>query len=191
MGSTCRDISELTPLAQEACRLFLKECEKRGIDIFITETYRSQERQNELWEQGRTKPGNIVTWTLNSRHTGRKAWDIACKGGVLYNAGILYMAGAVGKELGITWGGDWATPDRPHFEITGSWRSPKEEEEVTQEQFNKMMETYIAERNKLSASSWAEEDLKEAEEAGITDGSYPQAFATREQVASMIVRALK
>ena len=126
MGSTCRDISELTPLAQEACRLFLKECEKRGIDIFITETYRSQERQNELWEQGRTKPGNIVTWTLNSRHTGRKAWDIACKGGVLYNAGILSMAGAVGKELGITWGGDWETPDRPHFEITGSWKATKE-----------------------------------------------------------------
>ena len=191
MGSTCRDISELTPLAQEACRLFLKECEKRGIDIFITETYRSQERQNELWEQGRTKPGNIVTWTLNSRHTGRKAWDIACKGGVLYNTGILSMAGAVGKELGIIWGGDWETPDRPHFEITDSWRAPKEEEEVTQEQFNKMMETYIAERNKLSASSWAEEDLKEAEKAGITDGSYPQSFATREQVASMIVRALK
>ncbi len=191
MGSTCRDISELTPLAQEACRLFLKECEKRGIDIFITETYRSQERQNELWEQGRTKPGNIVTWTLNSRHTGRKAWDIACKGGVLYNTGILSMAGAVGKELGIIWGGDWATPDRPHFEITDSWRAPKEEEEVTQEQFNKMMETYIAERNKLSASIWAEEDLKEAEEAGITDGSYPQSFATREQVASMIIRALK
>ena len=140
---------------------------------------------------GKDKAGEYSDLDPNSRHTGRKAWDIACKGGVLYNARVLSMAGAVGKELGITWGGDWATPDRPHFEITDSWRAPKEEEEVTQEQFNKMMETYIAERNKLSASAWAEEDLKEAEKAGITDGSYPQAFATREQVASMIIRALK
>ncbi|WP_068984424.1 hypothetical protein [Lysinibacillus xylanilyticus] len=53
--TTCRDLSELTSGAQLACRLLFQECYKDGIfDIFITETYRSQGRQNYLYEQGRT-----------------------------------------------------------------------------------------------------------------------------------------
>ncbi|MDM5350262.1 M15 family metallopeptidase [Lysinibacillus sphaericus] len=75
---TCRDLSELTAAAQTACRLLFQECFKAGIvDIFITETYRSQARQNYLYEQGRTRPGQVVTWTRNSNHTSRRAWDIA------------------------------------------------------------------------------------------------------------------
>lgn len=190
MSICCRDINELVPLAQEACELFLKKCAENGIDIFITETYRSQERQDELWAQGRTKPGSIVTWTRNSRHTSRRAWDIACGGGDLYDINVLNRAGAIGKSLGIIWGGGWESPDRPHFEIEESWERPKEEDELTQKEFNKMMDAYMAERNGLSASSWAAEDMEKAKELGITDGTYPQAFATREQAASMIVRAL-
>ena len=74
----CSDINELTPLAQTACTLFLKKCEEKRLNVLITETYRSQERQDYLYEQGRTRSGKIVTWTHNSRHTSRRAWDI-CK----------------------------------------------------------------------------------------------------------------
>nr|WP_281486514.1 hypothetical protein [Lysinibacillus sphaericus] len=39
--TTCRDISELLPVAQTACRLLFQECFKAGIkNVFITETYR-------------------------------------------------------------------------------------------------------------------------------------------------------
>lgn len=124
---TIRDINELTPLAQTACRLFMAKCREAGLDIFITETYRPQSRQNELWEQGRTKPGKIVTWTMHSRHTSRRAWDIACNGHLLYDIDTLNKAGAIAKSLGITWGGDWTTPDKPHFEIGINWEAPKEE----------------------------------------------------------------
>ena len=126
---TIRDINELTPLAQTACRLFMAKCREAGLDIFITETYRPQSRQNELWEQGRTKPGKIVTWTMHSRHTSRRAWDIACNGHLLYDIEILNKAGEIGKSLGITWGGDWKDPDKPHFEIGINWEAPKEDEE--------------------------------------------------------------
>ncbi|WP_230593799.1 hypothetical protein [Lysinibacillus sphaericus] len=38
--TTCREISELLPAAQTACRLLFQECFKAGIKkIFITETY--------------------------------------------------------------------------------------------------------------------------------------------------------
>lgn len=123
---TCRDINELTPLAQKACRLFLKKCGEEGLRVFITETYRSQARQNSLYAQGRTTPGLIVTWTKSSRHTSRRAWDIACIGKDLYDTVTLKKAGYIAKQLGITWGGDWETIDRPHFEITEDWEEPEE-----------------------------------------------------------------
>lgn len=191
MSKTCRDINELTPTAQRACRLFLKKCEEPGLNIFITETYRSQERQNELYAQGRTKPGNIVTWTLNSRHTSRRAWDIAVNGPILYDMSVIRKAGEIGKQLGITWGGIWNPPDYAHFEVTNDWKAPEEVEEVTQEQFNQMMEVYLAERNKKPVSDWAKNDVEKAKAVGITDGTMPQGLATREQVVSMIARAME
>ena len=60
MISIIKDISALTPKAQKACKLFLAECEAQGLKVRITETYRSQERQNELYAQGRTKAGSTV-----------------------------------------------------------------------------------------------------------------------------------
>ena len=126
---TVRDINELKKVAQTACTIFLEECKKIGIDIFLTETYRSKARQNYLYEQGRTRAGDIVTWTKSSRHTSRLAWDIAVKvpkGQDAYaDTNTFKRAGAIAKKLGITWGGDWKTPDMPHFEITTSWKVPK------------------------------------------------------------------
>ena len=101
VATTCRDMKELIPVAQTACKLFMAECEKKGIPIFITETYRSQDRQDYLYAQGRTRDGNVVTWTHSSRHTNRRAWDIACIGKSLYDINILKRGGEVAKSLGI------------------------------------------------------------------------------------------
>ena len=38
-------------------------------------------------------------------------------------------------------------------------------------------------------SSWAEDELAEAVAAGITDGSRPRGYATREEAAIMVLRA--
>ncbi|MEY9975315.1 M15 family metallopeptidase [Lysinibacillus sp. RC79] len=126
--TTCRDLTELLTPAQTACRLLFQECYKAGIkNIFITETYRSQERQNYLYAQGRTRPGQIVTWTLNSNHKSRLAWDIAVgPPQSLYDVTTLNRIGAIARKLGITWGGDWVgSIDRPHFEVKSSWKIPK------------------------------------------------------------------
>lgn len=126
--TTCRDLSELTAAAQTACRLLFQECFKSGIDfIFITETYRSQARQNYLYEQGRTRPGQKVTWTLKSNHTSRRAWDIAvAPPRNLYDISILSKVGGIAKKLGIEWGGYWEAGkyDAPHFEIPTTWKIP-------------------------------------------------------------------
>ncbi|QGG51619.1 M15 family metallopeptidase [Lysinibacillus pakistanensis] len=129
--TTCRDIAELLPAAQTACRLLFQECFKAGIkNIFITETYRSQERQKYLYAQGRTRPGQIVTWTLDSNHKSRLAWDIAVgTPQSLYDVATLNKVGAIAMRLGITWGGQpsWVKAgavDRPHFEVKSSWKMP-------------------------------------------------------------------
>lgn len=64
------------------------------------------------------------------------------------------------------------------------------EEEVTQEQFDQMMENYLSRRANMPPSDWAKKGLEEAMSMGITDGSSPQNFATREQVALMVRAAV-
>nr|DAY12587.1 MAG TPA: hypothetical protein [Caudoviricetes sp.] len=143
--TACRDINELTPTAQQACKLFLERCAEKGLKVRITETYRSQERQNYLYEQGRTRPGNKVTWTKNSRHTGRRAWDICqnIKGKEYSDAGFFVKCGKIAEKLGITWGGTWKQADTPHFEIDTNWTEQKEDNAMTQqerEKFNALVE---------------------------------------------------
>jgi len=52
-----------------------------GADVTITETWRSQTRQNALYDQGRSTSGPIVTWTQNSRHASGLAADLVVSGG--------------------------------------------------------------------------------------------------------------
>lgn len=141
----CRDISELTVNAQKACNLFLDECERQGLNVLITETYRSQARQNYLYEQGRTRAGNKVTWTKNSRHTSRRAWDICknVKGQEYSDNSFFKKCGEIAKNLNIIWGGDWDTPDMPHFEIPENWEYKGDDEPMTTEErkkFNLLVE---------------------------------------------------
>lgn len=143
---TIKDISELSPIAQKACNLFLNHCANKGLKVRITETYRSQKRQNELYAQGRTTPGHVVTWTKKSRHTSRRAWDICqnVKGKEYSDRDFFEACGDVAEELDILWGGNWNTPDMPHFEIGTNWTPPEESEdnEMTTEErikFNELV----------------------------------------------------
>lgn len=133
----CRSIDELSKVAQKACRLFLEECQRQGLKVLITETYRSQERQNELYKQGRTASGKVVTWTKYSRHTSRRAWDICqnVKGQEYSNTTFFRRCGEIARSLGIIWGGDWSTPDMPHFEVDANWSY--EEDPMTEEERKK------------------------------------------------------
>lgn len=71
-----RKLGELVPKVQWAGREWLEECDRLGLRFKILEAYRTQERQNSLYAQGRTKPGAIVTYTLRSMHTRRLAVDV-------------------------------------------------------------------------------------------------------------------
>ena len=61
------------------------------------------------------------------------------------------------------------------------------DEQVTQEQFDQLMDNWLKRQAQQSASSWATPILKQATAAGLTDGTRPQSFATRQEVAAMVL----
>ena len=106
------------------------------IPFTVTEGLRTHARQSELYAQGRTKPGKIVTWTMNSKHLTGDAVDLAPvtpTGAVDWTDVEAFEA--IGKAMGrasmelripTRWGYDWdgdgrlrekGEYDGPHFEL--------------------------------------------------------------------------
>lgn len=69
-------------------------------------------------------------------------------------------------------------------------RIMKGEENVTYEQWKEYMERYEKERAVLPASRWANSIITQAVEMGLTDGTRPQAYATRQEVVAMVAKAV-
>lgn len=119
-----RDINELYPEVREKAKKLIELCDKEGIDIIITSTYRDFESQNDLYAQGRTKKGKIVTNAKGgeSYHNFRVAFDVVpvVNGKAVWNDFRLWRRiGAIGKSLGLEWAGDWKTfKEYPHFQYT-------------------------------------------------------------------------
>ena len=115
------DVNNLVPKLKTLMNKFLVECKKQGIDLIVTQGFRSTLEQNALYAQGRTMPGKIVTNAKGgqSAHNFGKAFDIC----FLVNKKASYVGdwvkvGAIGELCGLTWGGRWKSfPDKPHFEI--------------------------------------------------------------------------
>ena len=126
-----RDLSLLSPEFRKKVNLWLKECDDK---IFVTEWYRSQERQEYLYEQWRTRPWQIVTWTKNSTHTTWNAVDIAFKWDVLYpeEFELWRNIADIAKKFGIVWGFDLWNTDKPHFQDNGK---PLEDEAYIREKY--------------------------------------------------------
>jgi peptidoglycan LD-endopeptidase CwlK len=106
--------------AQRVMRSFLSDALTEGFDLRITDAYRSIQEQNDKWAQGRTKPGNIVTYARGgeSFHNFGLAIDIVDRGKG-YNIDWEKL-GRIGERNGLEWGGRWdKIIDKPHFQYTG------------------------------------------------------------------------
>lgn len=117
-----RKIADLIPEMQPLFYKFKDAMDEAGIDFIVTCTRRSQAEQDALYEQGRSKPGRIVTWTHKSKHIEGKAFDIVLMENGKPDWNVSHpnwtKAGEIGRTVGLVWGGAWAkTKDYPHFEI--------------------------------------------------------------------------
>lgn len=119
-------IATLLPQVKPYARALLNAAAKRGITLIVTSALRTYEQQNDLYAQGRTKPGKIVTNAPAgySNHNFGLAFDVTIfeKGEPVWESPIYQTVGAIGKNLGLMWGGDWASiDDEPHFELYPPW----------------------------------------------------------------------
>lgn len=113
------------PVVRESALAMVDKAYDEGINVQISEGHRSYARQNELYAQGRTKPGKIVTnarggqsWHnfgiavdfFLTNHDGSKAlWTVNSK---------WRRAAQIGKSFGFNWGGDWTSfKDYPHLQM--------------------------------------------------------------------------
>lgn len=118
-----RDLNLLNSYVKTLTEKLIAECKNQGIEIIVIGTYRSIEEQNELYAQGRTKAGNIVTNARGgySYHNFGYAFDIAVKKGsnITWDNKEYDPVGAIGKSLGLEWGGDFKSiSDSGHFQYT-------------------------------------------------------------------------
>ena len=81
----------------------------------------------------------------------------------------------------------WAIDARDYNQEDITDMTENELRALIRDEYNKMM----AEKDELPASDWAEALLAEAVDSHITDGTRPQANATREQVALMVLAATR
>ena len=174
-----RDIDKLRPDVASNCRIFIERCKAAGYPVLVTQTVRDAEYQAQLCK-------NV-------------------KGHEYDDANFWRGISKIGKEMGFTWGGDWKSfPDKPHFQWDdgGKYTSAmvrrlnlppmmKEYDSMTQEDFNKMMDVYLADLGKKPASSWATASIADMKKQGVTDGARPRAFTTREEVLVMLDRMMK
>lgn len=150
-----RDITLCHPDLQARAAKLLAACEAAGIGVKIGETLRTAAEQDELYAQGRTKPGSIVTNAKGSSYSSMHQWGVAFDfylamdvdgdgktSDDAYNdsTGLFAKVGQMGKSLGLEWGGDWKSiVDRPHFQLPdwGSTPSKLKSEYGTPEAFKK------------------------------------------------------
>jgi hypothetical protein len=112
----------LDPALVEKVRQLKALAAQEGITVGITSGHRTREQQAQLYAEGRTAPGNIITYARpgTSRHETGRAVDIfALKDGKPdYTSPAWKRLGALGKSLGLEWGWEWKQfKDRPHFQL--------------------------------------------------------------------------
>jgi peptidoglycan L-alanyl-D-glutamate endopeptidase CwlK len=119
-------IVTLHPKAQELSRKFMKAVNQSevlgGVVIRIISGTRTYKEQADIFAQGRTKPGRIVTKAGpgHSNHNFGIAWDVGLfdSGDYLEDSPLYRKVGQIGKQIGLEWGGDWQSfPDEPHFQL--------------------------------------------------------------------------
>jgi peptidoglycan L-alanyl-D-glutamate endopeptidase CwlK len=124
-----RSLYDLHSRVREMAAEHIDACKKEGIDLLITCTLRSGAEQADLYAQGRSKPGKIVTNAQpgQSAHQYGIAYDCVpvvngkCVWGTAgADAALWERVGKLGEFCGLEWAGRWTSfKEFPHFQYTG------------------------------------------------------------------------
>lgn len=122
-----RKIEDLHPKVALMCNQFIHKCDKAGIDVIITSTYRDFESQTALFNQGRTTAGKKVTNAKagQSFHNYKVAFDFVpvINGKPVWtdDNGLFTKCGTIAESCGLEWAGRWTKfKELAHCQYTGS-----------------------------------------------------------------------
>ena len=119
---SARSRERLQGVHPDLVRVVERAASKASAEFVVLEGVRTEARQRELYAQGRTKPGKIVTDTMNTRHRTQRcgygcAVDVAPvepDGSIDWNdpkkflaLGKVMFAAAIEEGVPIRWGYDW------------------------------------------------------------------------------------
>lgn len=141
----------------------------------------------------------------NSTHTGLiervdDKYIYTIEGNTSSAAGVIPNGGCVCRKKYLINSSSIAGFGRPDYSLVGEKveyitynNLEEEEEEVTQEQFNEMMNNYLLELAKQTPSSWSAEARNWCEQNGIINGDETgnrmyKKFLTREEMAAIVYR---
>jgi uncharacterized protein YcbK (DUF882 family) len=100
-GKAVAALDQLAPEFREKLERVMERMKSEfGHDVRVTETLRSPARQEALFEQGRTRPGPVVTWTLDSQHLTGAAADLLVDGSYDAAEGYRHLA-QIAREEGL------------------------------------------------------------------------------------------
>lgn len=130
-----RKIDDCSIKMQAALMEFELQLQGAGISFVRACTYRSNDEQQALYDQGRKKPGYIVTWAMpgqsphNDTEDGKPASNAAdyyplINGKLAGDRTDVELAlwakmGQIATACGLEWGGNWTArkKDKPHFQL--------------------------------------------------------------------------
>jgi peptidoglycan L-alanyl-D-glutamate endopeptidase CwlK len=118
----CNDITGLAPKFGAAVVAAIKECNAKGFDAIVFESFRSDITQKVYYARGRTviPPQQTVTNASDnsySWHGYDLAVDVISKSKE-WDAPYAWFKSVaeIFKANGCKWGGDWKRPDMPHMQ---------------------------------------------------------------------------
>lgn len=125
---TVHNSERLLGVNQKLINIVMKAQSHLTFDLCVVEGVRTLDRQKQLYAQGRTVPGKMVTWTMNSKHIkqgdgtghavdlapmehGKIVWEPAS---AFDKIAAAMQAAAAELNTPIRWGADWNHNGRPH-----------------------------------------------------------------------------
>jgi hypothetical protein len=110
-GSTKRvaSLDLLEPFFRAKVQAILEDAASHDIKLMVFETYRSQTRQQQLFNEGASK-----LKTVGVHHYGLAADIVYLRGGEPSWKGDFTFLGQLSRAHQLIWGGNWGYPHRSH-----------------------------------------------------------------------------
>jgi hypothetical protein len=103
------DADLLEPATRRLVEGVIEAAARMGIELMIFETYRSQQRQQELFNHGATR-----LRTVGVHHYGLACDIVKVVAGEPSWKGDFSFLGHLAQSSGLIWGGDWGAPHLKH-----------------------------------------------------------------------------